>query len=459
MQGIRIAFVVLAVVGCTHPGASPPVTVVRVDPEPPGANCASGGVAIHTGLDQNHDGVLEDGEITSTQYVCNAASTVACPTGAAVYSGTATVDDLGMLAGITCIDGDLIIAGLAGELPSLPELQTVTGEVVVAGNANLTSLDGFLALTEVGQSYLIQSNAALTDISSIAQLDKVLSIWIVGNDALQDLAGLSSLNALHTGISVSNNGGMTSLHGFENIVTISGGLIVDSNRSLTDLGALASLRSVAAMDISGNATLPQIALPSLEKVSVRLLVNNNPALIDVSIPKLVTLSDALTISGNPTLASVSIPSFLTAGTLNIQTDPSLTTLDASGFEYATVDVNLSNLTALTSVNFTALSAIGGTLRLSDSNELVLSGFDHLMTTGGLWVVADQLTDFSGLSSLQSVEGDMTVANCPQLTSFAGLNAMTSVGGNLVISQNPQLPLATAQTFASSVTVKGSVTIN
>jgi hypothetical protein len=53
---------------------------------------------------------------------------------------------------------------------------------------------------------------------------------------------------------------------------------------------------------------------------------------------------------------------------------------------------------------------------------------------------------------------MTVWGCPQFTSFAGLVAMTDIGGNLLIVDNPMLSPATAQAFASSVNVHGTVTI-
>jgi uncharacterized protein (TIGR03382 family) len=39
--------------------------------EPPGANCADGGVRVDSGLDDDGDGVLAPSEIDSTEYVCN----------------------------------------------------------------------------------------------------------------------------------------------------------------------------------------------------------------------------------------------------------------------------------------------------------------------------------------------------------------------------------------------------
>jgi len=55
-----------ACVGPAGPGA-----LVNATPEPPGANCPLGGVRIDMGTDRNGNGVLEQREVTSTEYLCN----------------------------------------------------------------------------------------------------------------------------------------------------------------------------------------------------------------------------------------------------------------------------------------------------------------------------------------------------------------------------------------------------
>ncbi|WP_224249812.1 DUF7151 family protein [Hyalangium gracile] len=56
------------------PGAQ---ALVRLDPEPAGANCAQGGTAVLSGLDINRNGTLEANEITQTRYVCSTLSVFA----------------------------------------------------------------------------------------------------------------------------------------------------------------------------------------------------------------------------------------------------------------------------------------------------------------------------------------------------------------------------------------------
>jgi hypothetical protein len=79
--GLALSFAsVLLLAGCgdTDEGSSSDAvestpTLVRVDEEPAGDNCAEGGQAIATGPDENGNGTLEDSEVEETNYVCNGA--------------------------------------------------------------------------------------------------------------------------------------------------------------------------------------------------------------------------------------------------------------------------------------------------------------------------------------------------------------------------------------------------
>ena len=49
-------------------------SLVEMNDEAVGLNCAAGGVVIHTGQDLNNNGDLESSEVSETQYVCNGAN-------------------------------------------------------------------------------------------------------------------------------------------------------------------------------------------------------------------------------------------------------------------------------------------------------------------------------------------------------------------------------------------------
>ncbi len=439
-------------------------TLVRVDDEPAGVNCENGGVAIHTGIDSNGNGQVDDNEITSTSYVCNGPSGLKCPNGSTVLEGVVTVfssTELSKLDGVSCIDGDLIIAGISDlALPQLP-LEVVTGGVTIAGNPSLVSLDGFGALHEVGRTYAIQGNSSLADISSVGSLDKLGSVFIVGNDSLVNLDGLQTWSTIEHGITVSNNNALASLTGLENLLTSTQNLTIKSNRSLTSLAALDGLRSVAILEISGNPKLATIAPAALQKIDVRLVLNSNPALTTLSLPSLATTS-GIQINSNAALTSISFPSLVTTWLFSIQVNTALTTISAPNLAATTGDIDLTILPALSTVNFSSLATTGGSLLLSSASALAnLSGFPKLASVAGNFVVngCNALDDFAGVENLTSVSGNMVLSNNAQLSNFTGMaGSFASVGGDLAIIANPQLPTATAQSFASSISVGGTVTI-
>lgn len=48
--------------------------VSRTSTEPAGSNCTSGGVKIELGLDSNSNNILDDSEVTNTDYICNGSN-------------------------------------------------------------------------------------------------------------------------------------------------------------------------------------------------------------------------------------------------------------------------------------------------------------------------------------------------------------------------------------------------
>jgi hypothetical protein len=62
-------------------------TLVRMRAEPAGSNCAQGGSQVLAGKDLNRNDVLEDAEVTSSAYVCGGAPGATGVTGAAGSSG------------------------------------------------------------------------------------------------------------------------------------------------------------------------------------------------------------------------------------------------------------------------------------------------------------------------------------------------------------------------------------
>jgi OmcA/MtrC family decaheme c-type cytochrome len=69
-------------------GPSGPPSLVSITAEPPGANCATGGDKIQSGVDTNLNGILDPSEVTFTSYLCNPV-TVGAGLQVAIVSATA----------------------------------------------------------------------------------------------------------------------------------------------------------------------------------------------------------------------------------------------------------------------------------------------------------------------------------------------------------------------------------
>ncbi|MBA3540141.1 MAG: hypothetical protein H0T79_10980 [Deltaproteobacteria bacterium] len=438
--------------------------LVRVDSEPEGEHCEAGGASILTGDDIDGDGYLDNEEVTSTQYVCNGLDEVQC-SGGTVLTGTVTIAsaaDWLALDKVNCIDGDLLVAGLSEEnLPVLQALEIVTGDVIIAANTKLRTLEALGRLRWVGGTYLVQGNDSLGDLVGMGGLDRVFAINIIGNTRLPNLHGLEAFVNLHTTLAITNNVALEDLSGLHNLVTSNRALTIRSNPRLANLTALAGLRAVSALEISGNGGLPTIDLPQLDKVDFRLLINTNAVLTSVSLPMLTTLGGFAQLDGNGALVTIDAPQLVTSGGLLVTNDTSLVSVTMPKLTFMTGDVDFTLVPQLATLDFSQLVSIGGRLVVKSAPELhSFTGFGNLLTIGGQLFVAscNQLASFAGLGALTQVSGDMTVTGNAQLASFAGLEAFTIVGEDLTISANPMLPPATATAFAAGITVYGSTTI-
>ncbi|PIT83090.1 collagen-like protein [Limnohabitans sp. 15K] len=82
---------------------------LAIQNEAPLSACASGGVTVNSGVDANHDLVLQNTEITGTQYICNGTNGIPGLTGFNGLAGTSGLSALvvvaGELPGINCSTG------------------------------------------------------------------------------------------------------------------------------------------------------------------------------------------------------------------------------------------------------------------------------------------------------------------------------------------------------------------
>ncbi|ADO70947.1 DUF7151 family protein [Stigmatella aurantiaca] len=190
---------ILALTSCVSPsdhGTDGKDASVRLTPEPPGARCPQGGTAIQTGLDDNGDGVLNDSEVQQTSFVCSGgsnpsgqmslvkllpeeSSTRCASGGIAVLSGLdSNADGLQNDSEVTstqylCNSSD----GLNGSAYVVKMLPESAGSNCPAGGTSIlggidVNTDGQLSSPEVTtKQYVCQSVTSLTGAQALIRLD------------------------------------------------------------------------------------------------------------------------------------------------------------------------------------------------------------------------------------------------------------------------------------------------
>lgn len=74
-------------IGSGLPGTNGLKSLVKTTTESAGANCANGGTKVESGIDSNNNNILDSAEITETKYVCNGANGTNGTNGAAGTNG------------------------------------------------------------------------------------------------------------------------------------------------------------------------------------------------------------------------------------------------------------------------------------------------------------------------------------------------------------------------------------
>lgn len=136
-------------------------------------------------------------------YTITDATTLANFTGFTAITGNLTVNAPGLAAitlpNLTTVTGDVTVTSQA-DLTSLtsPSLQTVTGSLTIDDNAKLTGLGGLGNLTAVG-ALTITNNATLTTLDLTALAHCTGAFTVTGNPALPTALATTLLAGLTTG--------------------------------------------------------------------------------------------------------------------------------------------------------------------------------------------------------------------------------------------------------------------
>jgi photosystem II stability/assembly factor-like uncharacterized protein len=273
-----------AVSGSTGTGTSTSAgikTLVSVNAEALGANCANGGVRIEAGPDSDGNGVLAAGEVGSIQYVCHGAAGASGGPGATGLAGAAGSNGLSTLvqmrdeaSGANCAAGGKAIdAGVDGNASGLLEPAEISSTGYVCnGSAGANGSNGADGVD--GTSGTNGTNGAG---------------GANGTDGTDGSNGLNTLVNI-----VREDAGVNCVHGGSKVET---GL--DGNRSgVLDVGEVSTTNyicngapgaTLAWVDVTGTAVQAQS--------STGYLARNDTAEVVVTLPPNPAIGDVVQVTG------------------------------------------------------------------------------------------------------------------------------------------------------------------
>ncbi|MDX2087070.1 MAG: hypothetical protein SFX73_04425 [Kofleriaceae bacterium] len=442
---------------------TPTPTLVSTQNEPPGANCQLGGVAVSSGIDLDHDGVLDPNEVTGTSYVCTGQVPIA-----EVVQGDFVLRnsfDQALLAGVKRVTGRLFVEPVAAlpdiAVPNLEEAgslyisksfasiafprleQAGLVEIKTTGSFPLFELP---ALTDVAGTITItgSTSAASNNAFQLPALTSVESIEIdVPGPSRLELDSLTELQSL----SIENNP-LSAIVAPE-LATVRDALqLVELPQLATlDLGALASARTIELRGLSA-LSLAQVQLGVVTHVPDMLVVERLPwsTLSPLAAVRSVGSFAAYGLSG---LTSLDLPQLETAGLIHISGCSALTSLNGFANLTSATDITINGNVSLTSVTgfnqldvasklviamnpnlssmtgFIVLRSVAGELRISESAITQLAGFAALEEAGSVFITEnDELESVAGFASLRSA-GAVALTFNTKLSSVSGFGVLES----------------------------------
>ncbi|MHC1777728.1 MAG: T9SS type A sorting domain-containing protein [Lentimicrobium sp.] len=395
--------------------------------------------------------------------------------------------DISSLNKLTSIAGKLEIGYTAlSSLEGLNNVTTIDRSLRINKNHSLKNFEGLNNLSYIGTGAWISYNDSLTSfegLNNLEYIDGYLYIW--SNPTLSGLSGLENLDSIGSILHISQNG-LTSLSALSGLQSIKESLYIINNDQLTSLSGLDHVfaDSIAELKIFNNALLQTCDVQSIcdylaspngtvdihdnapgcnsqEEVvaaceqhclpegitfttqeQIDNFQTNYPGCREIEGDVIIHGDNIENLNGLIALTSI-------GGNTYIEDDESLTSLNGLN-NLAFIGGDL-NLTVGNLINFTGLEGltyIGGNFEIRDDFVLInLTGLDNLASIGGYLSIGPRvlggsgpptiipnttLTSLTGLNSLTTIGGDLTIYGNDALTNLVALENLTSIGGDLKI---------------------------
>ncbi|MBS2021248.1 MAG: hypothetical protein JST92_02485 [Deltaproteobacteria bacterium] len=383
-------------------GASTSYTLLSFKPEPAGANCPTGGVAIRSGADTNGDGALEDSEVIAaqTRYLCNGASGSIGDSGQDADGGPA---------------GALTLFHATGEPPGLH--CPYGGERIDIGQD--TNGDGTLEQGEITQtlySCLIDADAVglhlgKLDVRTQADLD------VLRDKRLQ-------IGEIHVYAS------FTGPFELEQMVAVTGDITFDDKAGVTAI-SLPQANSLLGVIFSGTAPeLTSISLPKVDTMS-SLELHEAPKFASLDLHAVTKIGNELDFDNVGVAFDLSLPELTDVSWVYVYgTGPRTMSLPKLQAIHSRIELLSTPLPALT---LPALTQVGAVV-LEDDDALTSVSWPALRELGSLLIDKVGLTALS-LEQVERAPRGILIYDTP-LQTFEALHLTQTAG--LDLDSNPSL---------------------
>lgn len=392
---------------CNAQPAQPPARIViRLVAEPPGTACAQGGTAVQSGPDRNGNGALDDDEVSHTDFVC----------------------------------GELLLTRFT---PEPPGANCIGGGLAFQVGRDRNH-DGALNDDEVERTDFTCGDVVARSLT-IASAD--------------DAAALAHIRIIHG--SLSTVGAAVTQLSLPELEQVDGFLDLSGANAATRI-SLPALRDVASsLSITNDPSLVSVELPALSQVGSDFTVSHNLGLTDLGAMNVfAAVGRDVMILDDPALTAVKLPA-LVGQDIDVEHDAALAALDVlGGTRIGRLTVHDTGVTALRiSTDTLRGDAELGDTDISDNPALAsISIFtDHV---GRLAIAGNpRLQQVSVLASV--FDGDMIASNDPQLGSLiidneAEIGGAVAFNGSLSVSAPITGPIAFGPfTVAGDLTLEGT----
>ena len=315
-------------------------------------------------------------QATVDDFVANNSCTVI--EGDLILGGYDDIQDLSGLQTITTIEGDLSLGSYIEDLSGLQNITTIGGDLTLTDFYESANLEGLENLTSIGGSIEIFESSLrnFKGLENLANIGGGIDLSYVYDSI--GFEGLENLTSIGGNIKIEESYDFIGFKGLENLATIGGGLMVSTSQ-ITNFEGLENLQNLEFLSLYENYNLTNFrGLENLQSVGLLRSEYNGNLINFEGLQNLTTI-------GSLTVKSCGITNF----------------------------EGLENLTNIEGTN----------------GELFYS-FDLIYN--------NDLINFKGLESLNSIENGFHVQSQDNLVNFEGLEGLAYVSGTCFITSNPSL---------------------